>query len=575
MSTAPAPNFQPRPDPQNFLEPPQVPGDGDLMRRFVSTEDAKAFEGLVRRHGPMVFGTCRRMLRDRHDAEDAFQATFLVLLRKAGSVRPPERVGHWLYGVATRTAAKANTMKLRRRKREENAPPRIESLVGDDREELRSMLDAELARMPERYRAPIVLCELDGMSRREAAAALQLAEGTLSSRLSRARDLLRARLTRRGLTLSAGALVAGLTAEAASASASVPASLVQSAATGTFTSTSIGASSVMGASSDNALVLAKGVMKAMWISKLQTIAVTTVMLGTIGTGATVVTHHVIAREKEAAAAKAGKEGKPPATDTVNTTVIAIDPAAGTITAHLSSEPGKKSPPTTLKLEKDVPVELAGIGKGAATTAGKLADVTPGMSVSLHLSSDKTTVTHILVEGEHLSGTVKAIDAAANTITVEKKDKSGAIEKTGAVHPDARILFAGSGKSKLETPPQAKLSEVAVGARVSVFISADRKSITSITIEGKSINGSVAAVDPAKHTITVSSKGEGGLTEDTFTIAPETTINVDVEGQKAPAPATLAEVGVGMSVNIQTSPRDPKVVTSLQASVAQKNTKGEK
>ena len=575
MSTAPAPNLEPRSDPQNLPESPQIPGDGDLMRRFVAGEDAKAFEGLVRRHGPMVFGTCRRMLRDRHDAEDAFQATFLVLLRKAGSVRPPERVGHWLYGVACRTAAKANTMKLRRRKREENAPPRVESMVGDEREELRSMLDAELARMPERYRAPIVLCELDGMSRREAAAALQLAEGTLSSRLSRARDLLRARLTRRGLVLSAGALVAGLTAEAASASASVPAALVQSAATGTFASSSLSASSVMGSSPDNVLILAKGVMKAMWISKLQTIAVTTVMLGTIGTGATVVTHHVIVREKEAAAAKTGKDGKPPSADTVNTSVSEIDPAAGTITAHLPSESGKKSPPTTLKLEKDVPVELAGIVKGDAPTPGKLADVTPGTSVSLQLSSDKTTVTHILVQGEHLNGTVKAVDAAAKTITVEKKDKSGATERTAAVHADARIFFAGSGKSKSEAPPSAQLSDVKVGARVSVSISADHKSIIGITIEGKTVSGSVSNVDPAKHTITISSKGEGGLTEDTFTIAPSTAIYVDVEGQKRTETATLAEVGVGMNVNLLMSPQDPKSVMSLHASAAPKSTKGEK
>src|SRR5947209_3274475 len=149
MSAAPAPNLEPR---------SPVANDGDLMRRFVGENDSRAFEALVRRHGPMVFGVCRRLLRDRHDAEDSFQATFLVLLKKAASVQPPQRVGSWLYGVACRTSAKANTMKLRRKKKENAAPPAVDWHSAEDQTELRSLLDAELARMPERYRAPIVLC---------------------------------------------------------------------------------------------------------------------------------------------------------------------------------------------------------------------------------------------------------------------------------------------------------------------------------------------------------------------------------------------------------------------------------
>lgn len=376
MSAVPARGVEARPDPPNPRASPGAPGDGELVRRFVAAADPSAFEGLVRRHGPMVFGVCRRMLRDSHDADDAFQATFLVLLRKAGSVRPPEKVGHWLYGVACRTAAKANSMNLRRRQKEHEAPPREQSHAGDDRSELRSMLDAELARMPERYRAPIVMCELDGMSRRDAAHALRLAEGTLSSRLARARDLLRARLTRRGLALSAGALVAGLTTESAWASASMPAALPACVAKGT-----VGLTGAAGAVPQHVALLAQGVIKAMWISKIQAVAATTVLIGTLGTGAAVVTHHVAARQKENTAAAAfDKKDGVPAPETVSTIVVALDSAAGTLTAHIDSVKG--APPATLKLTKDVPVELAALTKGAAPTPATLAEVVPGIFVSL-------------------------------------------------------------------------------------------------------------------------------------------------------------------------------------------------
>src|SRR3954454_14732859 len=135
------------------LDEPSRPGpagDRELLAQFVRCRDPVAFEGLVRRHGPMVLGACRRLLRNPHDAEDAFQATFLVLLRKAETVNPPERVGNWLYGVACRTAAKANAMNARRHVRERNAEPPTEGspsavIDASAHAELRSVIDAELA----------------------------------------------------------------------------------------------------------------------------------------------------------------------------------------------------------------------------------------------------------------------------------------------------------------------------------------------------------------------------------------------------------------------------------------------
>lgn len=180
--------------------------DRQLLERFTSARDEAAFEALVRRHAPMVLGVCRRLLTNDADAEDAFQATFLVLVRKAGGLSDPERVGAWLHGVACRTAQESRGRRAWRARRErqvEQLPEQPAPAPGDG-DDWRPLLDEEVNRLPEKYRVAVVLCELQGRSRSEAAQQLGLPEGTLSSRLARARDLLRRRLTRRGLTLAAG-----------------------------------------------------------------------------------------------------------------------------------------------------------------------------------------------------------------------------------------------------------------------------------------------------------------------------------------------------------------------------------
>src|SRR5205807_5146944 len=167
-----------------------------------------AFAVLVQRHGPAVLGVCRRVLGHEQEAEDAFQATFLVLARRAGLIAKHESVGSWLYGVALRVAQKARAGLVRRQKREtqlhdlaalEPAPDWIWR-------EIQPVLDEEIGRLPARYKAPFILCHLQGKSNAEAARELGCRPGTIFSRLARARGLLRTRLTRRGLALSAGML---------------------------------------------------------------------------------------------------------------------------------------------------------------------------------------------------------------------------------------------------------------------------------------------------------------------------------------------------------------------------------
>jgi RNA polymerase sigma-70 factor (ECF subfamily) len=178
-----------------------APSDGELLERFVTRRDEAAFGELLRRHGPMVLGVCRRVLHDRHEADDSFQATFLVLVRKAASIIKRPSVGSWLHGVAFRIAWKARARAGRRRAFERRAVNRttadpVEEVLWQD---LFSVLDEEVNRLPEKYREPVVLCYLEGRAYAEAARQLGCSKGTVANRLAKARDRLRDRLARRGI----------------------------------------------------------------------------------------------------------------------------------------------------------------------------------------------------------------------------------------------------------------------------------------------------------------------------------------------------------------------------------------
>jgi len=249
--------------------------DGELLERFLTLREDTAFESLVRRHGPMVFGVCRRVLHHEQDAEDAFQATFLVLVRKAATIWPREMLPNWLFGVAYRTALAAKTAAARRRMKESQVIPMPPSDVPDLWHDLRPILDEELSHLPNKYRVPIVLCDLEGKSRQDAARQLGWLPGTLSGRLARARGMLAKRLTRRGLTVSGAVLAASFGSNLTSAS--VPPSLLASTVKASLM---VAAGRVAGAFvSAKVIALSQGVLRTMLMTKIKIVAVAFLTLG--------------------------------------------------------------------------------------------------------------------------------------------------------------------------------------------------------------------------------------------------------------------------------------------------------
>jgi RNA polymerase sigma factor (sigma-70 family) len=257
--------------------------DAQLLERFLARREEIAFEEMVRRHGPMVLGVCRRVLGRSHDAEDAFQATFLVLVRRAESIVPRSRVGPWLYGVARRTALKARASAARRRRAEQHAARDrpLTTPPADMESDLRPLLDEELGRLPGKYRDSLVLCLLQGKSRKEAARLLGWSEGTLSGRLARAKELLGERLRRRGVSLAGAALLAAL--EESTAAAEVPASL---AGVTVKAVTSLIGQAAAPAVCIPVVALSEEVLKSMLTSKFKAIAGVLVLVAGIGSAAT-------------------------------------------------------------------------------------------------------------------------------------------------------------------------------------------------------------------------------------------------------------------------------------------------
>jgi RNA polymerase sigma factor (sigma-70 family) len=255
--------------------------DGQLLERFCRAGEAAAFEALVQRHGPMVLGVCRRVLRDGHAAEDAFQATFLVLLRRATALDRQRSLGNWLYTVAYHVALRARADSARRRRTEGVAhmPGQKEPQSDLLWRELQPVLDEELGRLPEHYRTAVVLCYLEGRTNEEAGRLLGWPVGTVKSRLARARQLLRTRLARRGVTLSAGLLAGALE----TAVAAMPALLARRTVTVALGAAQAGFPPLRGPTLA-AITLAEGASNSMYFARLKMVAALLLLAGVVALG---------------------------------------------------------------------------------------------------------------------------------------------------------------------------------------------------------------------------------------------------------------------------------------------------
>jgi RNA polymerase sigma factor (sigma-70 family) len=267
-------------------------GDRQLLEAFAKNRDAAAFEVLVQRHGPLVLGVCKRVLHEEHDAEDAFQATFMVLARKADSIRRQEAVGSWLCGTAYRLALKARAAAGRRREQERQAGQMASTQTEPDPhwQELRPVLDEELNRLPDKYRVPLVLCYLQGKTNEAAAKELGWPIGSISYRLAQAREKLRVRLLERGVVLSGAALPALL---AENASAAVQGPLIDATVSASLAFAAGEAAAVAG-SSAAAVALAEAGVQAILFAKAKLIALTCCAVLAV-TGTVGVTYKIMSR----------------------------------------------------------------------------------------------------------------------------------------------------------------------------------------------------------------------------------------------------------------------------------------
>jgi RNA polymerase sigma factor (sigma-70 family) len=285
--------------------------DRQLLEDFAACRDESAFTALLSRHGPMVLRVCRRVLRQEQDAEDAFQAAFLVLARNAGSIQKHEALASWLYGVAYRTATEVKRKAARRRNHEAKlrgrTPPAEPSPTWDD---VQAVLDEEIRRLPESFRAAFVACVLEGQTVSVASSALGVKECTLSWRLARARQQLRRRLARRGIEL--GAVLAALSVAHSTGKAAVPAALAR--ATVGF-GLSVAAGGPAAAIPSHVAALAAGVTRAMFLTKAKIATAVLIAAGLlIAVGGALAYQAFAAEETPPAAARPSEPQPPPKAD---------------------------------------------------------------------------------------------------------------------------------------------------------------------------------------------------------------------------------------------------------------------
>jgi RNA polymerase sigma factor (sigma-70 family) len=581
--------------------------DSQLLERFVNRRDQASFEVLVWRHGTMVLSVCQRILRNTHEAEDAFQATFLVLARKAGSIGNGGALGSWLYKVAYRVALRARAGAARRRPwghTTDDLPAR----AADDeaaRSDLRRVLDEEIDRLPEKYRRPFVLCYLEGQTNEEAAEQLVCPKGTVLSRLARGRERLRSRLARRGLALSAAALVTGLVE--GTASAAVPASLVRYTVEAAIPFAA--GTAAAGLVPAPVAALSEGVLRAMFLLRVKIATAALLTLAIAGAGLGLISQRTqagtewpegsppVVQGESAVVVEGGEQDlatelvagdvtaglgvqnlvvgqdrvRGPGLTEVRGTVKSVDAAAGKIT--IATGGGREQPAgeMTYALAKDVEVAVgSAFSRGSVFKEGKLADLAAGTAVTLTLAADKSTVESVLAEEPTLRGILQGVDAAKGTLTVtlpERARDQAPQEKTIPVAKDAEVVID-DGRGGRFSLKEAQLADLGEGALVILCLSIDGKLVQSVLAEAPTVSGTVKELDAAKKTLALVVRPPRG--DDPGEVlslhVPEDAVVLldDGRGRRLSVkPGKLADVPAG-SVATARLTMNRQVVTSLRA-----------
>ena len=440
--------------------------DAALLEAFLQSRSESAFTALVHRHGPMVYAVCRRKLQDPHDAEDAFQVVFLVLMQRAHTIRPRDKVAPWLHGVAVRTALKSRTLRMRRQQKESEVPPREDRSVPAPWETIAPFLDEELLRLPEKFRVPVILCDLQGQTRSQAAQQLAIPEGTISSRLARGRDQLRARMQRRGF-------VARVWVADSAVLSAMPAALTEQTI-----STAMLAAAGKATLPVHISLLTKGVLHAMFIAKAKFSAVLVAAALMVSTGVSVTVYAGLGRSRATATNAVewniAKEGAVTAAPSTHAVIVSID--GDKVTLGLNVDGKKTTRECTLAGNADISFQPDVKGEHVA---GTKSDLVPGAGVDVTLSPDGATIESVMVLGATVRGTVTAADD--KSITVTSKSKAGVAKSTYSLTKDVvYVLSTGPAKGQAE---YGKSSDIAEGMAVAIGLSAvDKTLVKQVTVE---------------------------------------------------------------------------------------------
>lgn len=496
--------------------------DRELLHRFLSGDEA-AFAELVARHAGLVMGVCRRVLRQAADAEDAFQATFLVLARKAASLNWHESIAGWLHDTARRTSLKLRGSTARRHEVERQAAearPVGESTSATNDpgsqasvHELSEILDEELARLPAKFREVVLLSQVEGLSRDEVAERLGITVATVKDRLERGREQLRTRLVRRGVTLTAVALAAWLVPGAAQAAGSTALVTGTAQVAGAFATGKLAVGTAPAA-----VTLAQGVLQMMGFEKLKLVATCVVSLLTAGTLA----YGML--QDEPTRFEKGLRGQ----------VVAVNVGRpATVTISLD-EFG-----TLLNLD------VSGQAKvWTAFEAGQLADLKEGQYVSLRLGDDHRTVNEIHVQGRMREASIKSVAASGKIMIVDEDDDEDGGGKPMEVElaPDAILRIGGLPATRGDLKP---------GMQVPLEFGRNGKLVNAIeaeAVENTVIDGALIEVDAtgSKLVFGREENDEGQPVQQSFTITADTIITLDGK------PAKLAELKRGSSLKLRLS-----------------------